>query len=52
MAKPKQNSKEIEEMVNNTIALNRELGVNLLPFKCKRVSKVTIYPRVYFDKSE
>lgn len=30
-------NKELEEMINNTIKINEETGVNLLPYKCKQV---------------
>jgi hypothetical protein len=29
--------KDREEMINNTIAIQKETGVNLLPYKCKRI---------------
>jgi hypothetical protein len=31
-----------EEIINNTIAINQEYGVDLLPYKCEKVSKRTM----------
>jgi predicted metalloenzyme YecM len=30
-------NKEKEEMINATIAIQKETGVNLFPYKCKKV---------------
>jgi hypothetical protein len=40
--------KDIEEMINNTIAIKQATGVDLFPYRCERVSKRTM-PHIIMD---